>query len=461
MTERITAFFPAEFTGIAQWLICTIFILCNEKRVHGWKAAVLIISMLPILLLMNLSHSEQPALIWLLITACCLLTMMLYLRLGIRTKLTNIVLLWSHALMQSEFAAALAWLVNAWMISIGRVSFPDIRSSQTIMLMVFIVVFVPISFLAYRSAHRKKRTVYNEYGTAALYIAIALGAYLLSNISFMAPDSIFGLNMGGGVLLVRTIADFSGALALIAIESYSNATSLRVDMGVMQNLLDRQYEQYQQFKVNNEQIQQVYHDVKHLITYIRSVSSSQKYEKALREMEETVSNYEVQYNTGNAVLDVVLSSKKFLCLSRRITMECFIDAREMDFIDPMHICSIFGNAIDNAIEYEQLVGEEEKRLIRINVFAENRFLVIHISNYCEQRVLTSSADPETTKQNPSMHGYGIKGIRLAVEQYKGHMNIRQENNWFIVSILIPLPDLTGENDARRKEGASTEGAELP
>lgn len=50
-------------------------------------------------------------------------------------------------------------------------------------------------------------------------------------------------------------------------------------MGVLQSLLDRQYEQYQQFKVNNEQMQQVYHDIKHLINYIRSVSVSQKYEK--------------------------------------------------------------------------------------------------------------------------------------------------------------------------------------
>ena len=31
MTERMSTFFPSEFTGIAQWIICTIYILSNEK----------------------------------------------------------------------------------------------------------------------------------------------------------------------------------------------------------------------------------------------------------------------------------------------------------------------------------------------------------------------------------------------------------------------------------------------
>lgn len=66
--------------------------------------------------------------------------------------------------------------------------------------------------------------------------------------------------------------------------------------------------------------------------------------------------------------------------------------------------------------------------------------MIKISNYCEETILKSLEDPETTKENPEIHGYGIKGIRLAVEKHEGHMTIKQENNWFIVSILIPIPE---------------------
>lgn len=418
MTERMSTFFPSEFTGIAQWIICTIYILSNEKGIRGWKAVALILFALPILVLMNIAHSEQPALIWLIITVCCLESVLIYLRLGIREDFSLILLRWCNAVMR----------------------FPDIRASQTIMLFVYVIIFIPLGIAIYHRSHRKNRPLKAGYVEVISSFMITIGAYLLSNISFMAPESIFGISMGGGILLVRVVSDFSGMLALIAINEFSYGMRLKMNMGVLQSLLDRQYEQYQQFKVNNEQMQQVYHDIKHLINYIRSVSVSQKYEKELRSVEQTVSNFETQYDTGNPVLDVVLSSKKMMCRSALITMECYMDAREMDFLDTAQICTIFGNALDNAIEYESRIEETEKRLIKVSVFSENHFLVIKISNYCEETILKSLEDPETTKENPEVHGYGIKGIRLAVEKYEGHMTIKQENNWFMVSILIPIPE---------------------
>ena len=53
MTERMSTFFPSEFTGIAQWIICTIYILSNEKGIRGWKAVALILFALPILVLIS------------------------------------------------------------------------------------------------------------------------------------------------------------------------------------------------------------------------------------------------------------------------------------------------------------------------------------------------------------------------------------------------------------------------
>ena len=119
MTERMSTFFPSEFTGIAQWIICTIYILSNEKGIRGWKAVALILFALPILVLMNIAHSEQPALIWLIITVCCLESVLIYLRLGIREDFSLILLRWCNAVMQSEFAAALAYAINIYLVSRG------------------------------------------------------------------------------------------------------------------------------------------------------------------------------------------------------------------------------------------------------------------------------------------------------------------------------------------------------
>lgn len=236
MTERMSTFFPSEFTGIAQWIICTIYILSNEKGIRGWKAVALILFALPILVLMNIAHSEQPALIWLVITVCCLESVLIYLRLGIREDFSLILLRWCNAVMQSEFAAALAYAINIYLVSRGVMRFPDIRASQTIMLFVYVIIFIPLGIAIYHRSHRKNRPLKAGYVEVISSFVITIGAYLLSNISFLAPESIFGISMGGGILLVRVVSDFSGMLALIAINEFSYGMRLKMNMGVLQSL---------------------------------------------------------------------------------------------------------------------------------------------------------------------------------------------------------------------------------
>lgn len=38
-----------------------------------------------------------------------------------------------------------------------------------------------------------------------------------------------------------------------------------------------------------------------------------------------------------------------------------------------------------------------------------------------------------------MHGYGVKSIKRVVENYGGHVNLEQEDTWFRMTALIPLP----------------------
>ena len=447
MIERMVGFFPPDFTAIAQWLVCSLHILCSANRIQNWKAAALIAFSLPVLMALNIAHADQQGVIWILVMISCMLYMMLFLRLGMKGDTSLVLQHWAHALMQAEFAASLAYLITTFLVSRGILNFPDIPAYHIVMAFVYLLVLTPLGLIMYKRERRQDKPLKISRKDVFINILIAIGAFALSNISFWASETIFDISMGGGVLIVRAVSDFSGMIALFAVDEYGYAAQLKMNLSVLENMLDNQYAQYQQFKANNDHMQQVYHDVKHLINYIRSVSSSQKYEKELRNMEDLVSNYEAQYDTGNSVLDVVLSNKKMLCRNAGITLECYIDAQEMGFLDAAHICSIFGNALDNAIEYESKIDEIEKRLIKISVFSENQFLIIHISNYCEQPVLQTEEGLVTTKPHPERHGFGIKGMRLAVENYNGHMNVKQENKWFVVSILIPIPTRQAAEEA--------------
>ena len=107
-------------------------------------------------------------------------------------------------------------------------------------------------------------------------------------------------------------------------------------------------------------------------------------------------------------------------------------------MDVMDICSIFGNALDNAIESVEKLEDVNRRLIRVAVFAQDNFLMIRVENYFETPVKLKNGEFATTKANKLYHGYGIKSIRYTADKYGGSVSITTEDRWFHLRVLIPI-----------------------
>jgi sensor histidine kinase regulating citrate/malate metabolism len=108
-------------------------------------------------------------------------------------------------------------------------------------------------------------------------------------------------------------------------------------------------------------------------------------------------------------------------------------------MDAMDICSIFGNALDNAVEGVLTAEDQEKRLIRVTLYSKNKFILICFENYFEGTVKIENGLPATTKNDRGSHGFGLKSIHYTVEKHGGSMTVNTEENWFIVRILLPCP----------------------
>jgi len=107
-------------------------------------------------------------------------------------------------------------------------------------------------------------------------------------------------------------------------------------------------------------------------------------------------------------------------------------------METMDICSIFGNALDNAIESVIKLEDKEKRLIHVTVSQQKSFLMIRVENYFEGGLEYAKGQLESTKKEKAFHGYGIKSIRYTVNKYDGAVDIDTKDNWFNLRILIPL-----------------------
>jgi sensor histidine kinase regulating citrate/malate metabolism len=195
--------------------------------------------------------------------------------------------------------------------------------------------------------------------------------------------------------------------------------------------------------------------LKHQIAVIRAEKDPAKRAAYLDEIENGIRLYEAQNKTGNGVLDTVLATKSMICQRNGITLTCVANGALLDFMDVMDICSIFGNALDNAIENVGKIAAPEKRLLRLALYSQNNFILICFENCYEGELRLEGGLPVTTKSGSGWHGYGLKSIRHIAEKYGGSMTVNTEDGWFILRVLLP-----GRRSGVSRREADREAADL-
>lgn len=201
--------------------------------------------------------------------------------------------------------------------------------------------------------------------------------------------------------------------------------------------LDR--ELYERFQESAELINIKCHDLKHRLHTIQDMEGEIS-RQALGQVEQSIAIYDSQIQTGNQVLDTILSIKSLECEYEQIHFTCIAEGRELDFLSAENLYSLFGNAITNAIEAVKKTEEREKRLIHLDVVRRNDMIVIHVENYCPDaaELVFVNGLPETTKADRRNHGYGMRSMQLMAEGLGGGMESHLDNGMFHLNIFIPI-----------------------
>ena len=218
-----------------------------------------------------------------------------------------------------------------------------------------------------------------------------------------------------------------------------NRSRLERELVLQQQLARQQREQYELTRETIDIINRKCHDLKHQVAALRNISSEEQREAHLSEIERSIQIYDSTLETGSRVLDTVLTEKSLYCGAHQITMTCMADGRRLSFLDDVDVYTIFGNAIDNAIESVSGLTDPEKRAIAVSVWSKSGLLLIQFENYFEGTLRFENGLPLTTKADKSSHGFGIRSIGYTVKKYGGHMAVSAEDHLFLLSISIPLP----------------------
>lgn len=242
------------------------------------------------------------------------------------------------------------------------------------------------------------------------------------------------------ITIFRLTVGIAGILFLYIQNNLENIQKSEQELNMMQQLMYRQQEQYQISQENIELINRKCHDLRYQMEALRKLKDEQEIDTQLKELERSVMIYDSIIKTGNPVLDTVLTEKSLICEANQINMTCMADGEKLNFISKIDLYTMFGNALDNAIECVMKQEDVSKRIIQIAVFYEKNLLMIRIRNYCEEKLKLQDGIPISTKQDKNYHGFGLKSIQYTAEKYGGGIVCQNFDNYFVLQILLPISE---------------------
>lgn len=428
---------PRIITALAQWLACLVCILPLKRRdsVKGWRFAAVSAAFLAAQCIYMVATDGFEGIAWNLCMAVAALLMFCYIRVGTATTRNNAVGCGCTAFIAAEFAASFEWQI--WCYIHDHF---DVRLKMwkiLILVLVYGIVFISIWQINKNISSADEEFTVTGKETVLTVVATLL-IFAVSNLGFLPVSMPFAGRDSAEIFNVRTLVDLGGLAMLYAYQSQWKSSHIQRELETIQTILNSQYEQYKQAQRAVDMINYRYHDLKNHIIALRTDGNDSQRHEYLDKLENEIRDYEAMNKTGNQVLDTLLTSKNLRCMQHKINMTSVIDGSLFDSMDVMDICSIFGNALDNAIECEVQIKDYEKRMIHVDAFSEKSFLIIRFENYYEGNIHFEKGLPVTSKKEKSLHGYGLKSLRYTVHKYKGEVQIDTRDNWFSLRILIPL-----------------------
>lgn len=235
--------------------------------------------------------------------------------------------------------------------------------------------------------------------------------------------------------LQYVVLTFSILSSFMAIQLEISLVTLKqneMELAVLKHMLHQAKLHYAQTKENIDTINIKCHDLRHQISHLRG----QIDEEELQKITEAVQIYDASYKTGNDALDIVLMEKSLHCIQRNIRMTCMIDPAVVAPMKDSDIYSLFGNAIENAMESVSDL-EEERRSISISGAVHNGCAVIRIENYYDGQIAFSEGLP-VTKKSEKYHGFGVKSMKILAEKYGGDVEFSLHGDIFRLEIFFSL-----------------------
>lgn len=304
--------------------------------------------------------------------------------------------------------------------------------------------FIPVFICSYGAfyflfADRMKRnggfTIYSKYSLVQALTIVPV-VYILSSAAKVRV-LVDGENFF--FLLTQVYAMICCIFILWMQLSIQREIKLQREWDLKESVWLQKKEQYQLSKEKMDIINRRCHDLKHQISALRQMDAGTERNSYLDELETSAAFFDMSFDTGNEALDTVLAEKSLTCSRYGISLLCVADGCALSFMNVIDLYTLFGNALDNAIEAVVKIEDAAKKDISLKVYTSSGMLIIQTENFFHSAPVMENGEWKTNKEDAAYHGLGIKSMTELAEKYGGYLKTRILRDMFYLVIVIPIP----------------------
>ena len=298
-----------------------------------------------------------------------------------------------------------------------------------------IVSYLTYGVICLLTTYIHKRVVNKTPDEADLWsMMISYGAFLLCQIVLEFCGRVFTADQSA-LFLYYMCALLYTLITYVVLLVISQLAFYRRNNEEMHNFISNKMQYYRMSRDGIVSLQIKCHDLKHMIAAIRSRADWESLDEHIQQLEDSVIEYGTVVECGNEDINVVLTEKNILCSTCGVKFSYIIDGTLFDFMSEREIYSLFGNALDNALESCSKVRDPEKRVISLKAAQRGDMVVLHVENFFEEQLNMVDGMPVTTKKG-SGHGFGLRSIQQIAEKYGGFTSVQAEGNIFKLTVVL-------------------------
>ena len=313
-------------------------------------------------------------------------------------------------------------------------------------------LFILLALALYLIMNRR-RQFWKYLGLAAAWSA---GALLLCYLLSSAVDGTFATAVNF-LLAKLALGQYDSvsywltlwlALTCALISAYSVVRSFADRKAREQGLLlenRRISENYQALEAWTSDAAARYHEVNHQLTALDCLYRNGNYQEMgeiMAQMRTDLNSHPVITFTANRTVNTILQNAAAQAKWQNIHFRAQANLPEVLNIPETDLCTLLINMLDNALEAASKVSPPEERNIFVQIKVADLYLAIHCENSFNGEIRTDkNGELLTTKENPSVHGYGIQQMKEIAKKYQSVIRFdRKGEHTFIAQTALRIPD---------------------